>query len=42
MDGLIQPSPHVPTANERLMLLYGTDAADVTSGEEFVGLIGQA
>jgi len=42
VDGLVQPPPHVPVASERLMLLYQTAAEDPTSGEEIVGLIGQA
>lgn len=39
----VQPSPHVPTASEKLMLLYTTGDVDGTknpdSGEAFAGLI---
>jgi hypothetical protein len=43
-DGLIQSSAdgHVPTASERLMLLYATAADTATSGEDITGLIGSA
>ena len=32
---MVQPEPHVPTANERLMGLYQTDPAEETSQTEF-------
>lgn len=38
----IQPAPHVPTAEEKLRLLYATDAADPLSGAELTGDIGKA
>lgn len=28
VGGLIQPSPHVPTASERLMMVYAIDSCD--------------
>lgn len=38
----IFPAPHVPTADEKLRLLYSTDAADPESGGDIVGDIGKA
>lgn len=38
----IFPAPHVPTAAEKLRLLYATDAADPESGSGIVGDIGKA
>lgn len=40
--GGIQPAPHVLTADEKLRLLYRTDAADPESGSDIVGDIGKA
>ena len=40
--GGIQPPPHVLTAEEKLRLLYRTDAADPESGGDIVGDVGKA
>lgn len=42
-DNNVQPAPHVPTASERLMLLYRTGDVDPSKmpdgGEAFAGLV---
>ena len=42
-DNNVQPAPHVPTANERMMLLYRTGDMDPSKmpdgGEAFAGLV---